>query len=225
MIAWWNSLDSVTKVLYCMAIPATMIFLLQTLAALFGGFEGGGGMEYSDTSGLDLDPGIDGIDGDFSELPDAGDIDDIQFHGDGGNPSDFSIMRMFTLQGVVTFLMVMGWTSIASMAGGASSTLSVIAGIVLGVLAMYAVARLITVSHRLAENGTLDLRNAIGESGQVYIPIPEKGSGEGKITLYVQGRYAECSAISQSSVILKTGTQVRIVDVRNGVLVVEEDQS
>ncbi len=226
MIAWWNSLDSIMKILYCMAIPATMIFVLQTIAALFGGFEGGEGAAFSDTSGLDLDSGA-GLDfdgADLPQIPDAADIDDIHFSGDGGNPADFSIMRMFTLQGVVTFLMVMGWTSIASIAGGASSGLSITAGTVLGILAMYAVAKLIAASHKLAENGTMDLRNAIGESGQVYIPIPERCSGEGKITLYLQGRYAECTAVSQSQSVLKTGASVRVIDVRNGVLVVEEDQ-
>jgi len=224
MIAWWNSLEPSVRFLYCIAIPSTLVFLIQTAAALFGGMEGGEGVAYSDTSGLDLDVDMDvDLDGvGLSELPDATDIDDISF-GDGGNPADFSIMRMFTLQGIITFLMVTGWSAIASISAGAAPAMSIVVGVVLGLVAMYAVARLINASRRLTENGTLDLRNAIGESAQVYIPIPEQGAGEGKVTMYVQGRYAECTAVSQSPVLLKTGTSVRIVDVRNGVLVVEEE--
>ncbi|MBQ6686219.1 MAG: hypothetical protein IJM99_08940, partial [Firmicutes bacterium] len=94
----------------------------------------------------------------------------------------------------------------------------------LGIIAMYAVAKLIHASRRLTENGTLDVRNAIGNSGKVYIPIPANGRGEGKITMYVQGRYAECDAVNMGDEMLKTGTTVRIVDVRNGVLVVEADE-
>ena len=42
--------------------------------------------------------------------------------------------------------------------------------------------------------------------------------------MYVQGRYAECDAVNMGDEMLKTGTTVRIVDVRNGVLVVEADE-
>ena len=156
-------------------------------------------------------------------MPDAMDIDDVHF-GDGGNPADFSIMRMFTLQGIITFLMVTGWSAIASISAGAKPSISIIVGVILGIIAMYAVAKLIHASRRLTENGTLDVRNAIGNSGKVYIPIPANGRGEGKITMYVQGRYAECDAVNMGDEMLKTGTTVRIVDVRNGVLVVEADE-
>lgn len=221
MIAWWNSLDSTVKILYFIAIPSTLVFIIQTVMAFLGGIEGGEGIAASDTSGLDLDGGLDGPD--LGEMPDAMDIDDVQF-GDGGNPADFSIMRMFTLQGVITFLMVTGWSSIASISAGAAPGMSILLGVVLGVAAMYAVAKLIHASRRLTENGTLDVRNAIGCSGKVYIPIPAGGNGEGKITLYVQGRYAECDAVTMGEETLRTGTAVRVVDMRNGVLVVEEDK-
>ena len=221
MIAWWDSLDPTVKILYFIAIPSTLVFVIQTVMAFLGGIEGGEGVAYSDTSGLDLDGGFDGPD--LSEMPDAMDIDDVHF-GDGGNPADFSIMRMFTLQGIITFLMVTGWSAIASISAGAKPSLSIIVGVVLGVVAMYAVAKLIHASRRLTENGTLDVRNAIGANVKVYIPIPEQGHGEGKVTLYVQGRYAECDAVTTEPELLRTGTTVRIVDVRNGVLVVERDE-
>ena len=218
MIAWWDSLDSTVKILYFIAIPSTLVFIIQTVMAFLGGIEGGEGIAYSDTSGLDLDGGFDGPE--LADMPDAMDIDDVHF-GDGGNPADFSIMRMFTLQGIITFLMVTGWSAIASISAGAKPSISIIVGVILG---MYAVAKLIHASRRLTENGTLDVRNAIGNSGKVYIPIPANGRGEGKITMYVQGRYAECDAVNMGDEMLKTGTTVRIVDVRNGVLVVEADE-
>ncbi|MBQ2867746.1 MAG: NfeD-like protein [Firmicutes bacterium] len=221
MIAWWDSLDSTVKILYFIASPSTLVFIIQTVMAFLGGIEGGEGIAYSDTSGLDLDGGFDGPE--LADMPDAMDIDDVHF-GDGGNPADFSIMRMFTLQGIITFLMVTGWSAIASISAGAKPSISIIVGVILGIIAMYAVAKLIHASRRLTENGTLDVRNAIGNSGKVYIPIPANGRGEGKITMYVQGRYAECDAVNMGDEMLKTGTTVRIVDVRNGVLVVEADE-
>lgn len=227
MIAWWDSLDTVMKVLYCMAIPATLVLVIQTVLSLLGGFEGGAGVEFSDTSGLG-DGGLD-FDTDFNGGSDIGELADADLSGadhaglDGSNPADFSIASMFSLQGIVTFLTVMGWTAIASISAGGNPLLSIIAGCGLGVLTMYLVARLMFASRKLTESGTVDLRNAIGESGTVYIPVPADGQGEGKITLYLQGRYVEAGCLSFEEEMLPTGAAVRVTDVRNNLLVVERD--
>ncbi len=218
MVEWWDRLDMVLKILYCMAIPATLIFVIQTALSLLGGFEGGEGIDFSDTSGIDFDGGPD-----IGDISDSSDMGDIDHAGDGSNPSDFSIMSMFSLQGIVTFLMVMGWTSIASIASGSHPITSILISIILGFAAMFAVAKLIHASRRLAQSGTINLKNAIGATGRVYIPIPAVGGGEGKVTLDLQGRYMECEAIFEGDKILPTGTLVRIIDLRNNILVVEED--
>lgn len=219
MIEWWNHLDIVLKILYCMAIPATLIFAIQTILSILGGFEGGEGVDFSDTSGIDFDnaPNI----GEISDAVDSG--SDFDHSGDGGHPSDFSIMSMFSLQGIVTFLMVMGWTSIASIAVGTRPLISIFMGIIFGFAAMFAVAKLIHSSRRLTEDGTLNLRNAIGSTARVYIPIPAEGLGEGKVTMNLQGRYIEGEAISTGHKTLTTGTMVRVTDLRDNIFVVEED--
>lgn len=217
MIDWWNGLEMVLKFLYCVAIPATLILVIQTILSLLGGFEGGAGVDFSDTSGIDFDGGSD-----IGEIADAADMGGTNHFSDGGNPADFSIMSMLSLQGIVTFLTVMGWTSIVAIGSGTPAFLGMLVGAALGFLAMYAAAKIIHASRRLTENGTLNLSNAIGETGRVYIPIPV--SGTGKITMNVQGRYIEETAISLGEKTLLTGTMVRVIDVRNDVLVVEEDQ-
>ena len=219
MTEWWDGLDTVLKILYCIAIPSTLVLVIQTVLSLLGGFEGGGGIDASDTSGIDFHGGSD-----IGEIADASDMGDASQFSDGGNPADFSIMSMITVQGIVTFLTVMGWSSIVAIVSGAPALLSVLVGIVLGFFCMYAAARILHASRRLTENGTLDLRNAIGETGTVYIPIPADGSGIGKITMQLQGRYIECSALSYEKKVLATGEMVRVTDVRNDVLIVEEDQ-
>lgn len=217
MIDWWNSLDMVLKFLYCVAIPATLILVIQTILSLLGGFEGGAGVDFSDTSGIDFNGGSD-----IGEMSDAADMGGAHHFGDGGNPADFSIMSMLTLQGIVTFLTVMGWSSIVAIGTGTPVFLSILVGVALGLAAMYAAAKILHASSKLTENGTLNLSNAIGETGKVYIPIPV--SGTGKITVNVQGRYIEAEAISHEEKMLPTGAMVRVIDVRNDVLVVEEDQ-
>ena len=224
MVEWWKSLDTVLRVLYCITIPATLVMVIQTVLSILGGFEGGAGVDFTDTSafGGDLDLDFDGG-ADIGELADAdiGGTRDISL--DGGNPADFSIASMFSVQGIVTFLMVMGWVAIASISSGANPMIAVLVGCGLGVLTMYLVARLMFASRRLAENGTVDIRKAIGENGSVYIPVPAKGGGEGKINLYLQGRFVEVSCITHEAEMIPTGTSVRVIDAGNGVLIVERD--
>lgn len=215
IIEWWDGLDGILKMLYCIAIPATLVLVIQTILSLHGGFEGGGGIDVSDTSGMDFHDG--------SQMSN-GDTDWDHTFGDGGNPADFSIMSMLTLQGIATFLTVLGWSSIAAIAAGSSPTLSILVGLVFGFLAMYAAARLIHASRKLVESGNLDLRHAIGETGRVYIPIPAEGKGEGKITMQLQGRYIECSAMTLENRMLSTGEMVRVTDVRGELLIVEVEQ-
>ena len=142
---------------------------------------------------------------------------------DGGNPSDFTSMRMFTLQTIVAFLTVFSWTSIVAVQSGMPPVLGIAIGLVLGFLTMFMVAKIIQLSTKLAENGTLNMKNCIGECATVYVPVPPKGSGEGKVTLTVQGQFRELSAVTIEPVLLKTGTQVRITDLRGDDVVVETE--
>lgn len=247
MIEWWNSLDTLVKVLYCVAVPSTLILVIQTIMSMLGGMDSGAGVDVSDTSGLDLS-GMDSggldvsaasggfdagqVDVSFDGAPDMGEIADAtdmgnvqggQHFTDGGNPADLSTLRLFTLQGIVAFMTVFGWSSIASITSGANTTLSVVLGILFGLIAMFAIAKLVQVSRKLTESGNVDIKNAIGEMGKVYIPIPPRGKGEGKLTVYLQGRFLECEAVTDGDNTLPTGAAVRIVDFRNGVLVAEED--
>ena len=36
MIAWWESLQAIQQVFYIIAIPATLVLILQTILLLFG---------------------------------------------------------------------------------------------------------------------------------------------------------------------------------------------
>ena len=232
MNEWWEGLSTVLKVLYCIALPSTLLLLIQTLLALFGMHDGGAGVDISDTSGIDFDGG--GMHGGFGVHTDMSGVDlshDLSLghdgtfdHSvDGGNPSDFSSMRMFTLQTIVAFLTVFSWTTIVAIQGGLPTGLAFAVGLVLGFIVMFAVAKIVQLSARLAENGTLDVRNCLGLTGMVYIPIPPKGQGEGKVNVTVQGQLRELSAVTTQNEMLRTGEQVRITDLRGDTVVVENE--
>ena len=217
MTAWWESLSSTLRILYCIAAPSTLILVIQTLMSLLGGLDGGAGANPSDTSGLDLDLPEGGADFD---APDLSDLD----YPDGSSHSDSTLFRVFTLQGIVAFLTVFSWSTIGAISSGAPPTGSIAVGIALGAAAMLAIAKLVQATSRLTENGTIDLKNGIGERGQVYIVIPANGGGAGKVMLKVQSSLVECAAVTRSAEPLETGAPVRVIDVIGDTLVVERDE-
>ncbi len=235
MTEWWESLSMLVRVLYCIAVPSTLILLLQTIFSI-AGIGDDADINLSDTGGIDMGTDIDvdvnidvdadvdfGVDTDIDTDIDGdvcpdGDVDSVtHVHG------NYASLRLFTLQGMVAFLAVFGWVSIAAVSIGMPNVGAIVLGFVAGFFAMYGVAKLVQISSKLSENGTIDFRNAIGETAAVYIPIPPNGEGEGKVTLTLQGRFMECSAVSNEKEFLKTGTVVRVTDLNGETLVVERN--
>lgn len=213
MLDWWDSLSEVLRVLYCIAIPSTLILLLQLLLTMFGGHQDAG-VEFSDTSGID--------DLDFHPDFDGDGVPDTDFIADGSNPADFATLKLLTIQTIVTFLAVFGWVSIICISSGMNHLASIFIGILCGLCMMLLVAKMVQISSRLVENGTLNLKNAIGETATVYLTIPEKNNGTGKITMQVQGRFCELDAVNAGEESIPTGAQVLVTDVLGDVLVVEK---
>lgn len=226
MFEWWNSLGITMQVFYCIALPATLIIVIQTILLMIGIGHGGEGVEFSDTSGID---GLDVPDmpADIpTDMPGAHAIDGCEHTaiGDGSNPSDFGTMQLFTLQGIMTFLCVFGWTGVICTSLGLHVAIAVIIALVLGFLAMLGVAKVLQLTRKLTQDGSLDVRRLLGEKGRVYIPIPANESGEGKVTIAAGERFIELSAVTDEQEAIPTGTQVRIIDVRGDVVAVEKDK-
>ena len=212
MNAWWETLSILQKILYCIAVPSTLVLILQTVLVIMGFGDGASGADFnpSDTSGLDLD-------GDMSagDLVDGDAVDAIS--------GDFGSLKLFTVQGAVAFLATFSWVSIVCVKADMNEVLAIAIGIVCGAVMMYFVAKLLQWMGKLAENGTFKLNSVIGETAQVYLTILPNGENGGKVTLNSTSRFAEVDAITEGPHAIPSGSRVRIVDVRGDVVVVEKD--
>ncbi|MCM1298689.1 MAG: NfeD family protein [Firmicutes bacterium] len=224
---WWNSLELVQQILYCIAIPSSLVLIIQTIIMLLGIGHGGEGFNPSDTSGLgdvDIDGGADlGADVDIDIDGDMGDIDGS--HGDVNNSSDLADFRLLSVQSVIAFLTIFSWSGITALSNGMVPWGALLLAAALGFGAMFLVAKIIQWSSKLAQNGTFNVKNLLGESGTVYIPIPSKGSGTGKINISCGERFMEFDAVTEEQETLKTGTAVRVVDIIAGATLVVEKVS
>ena len=219
---WWNGLQLAEQILYCIAVPATLILIIQIILMLIGLGDSGGGINPSDTSGLDMPEGFDGADGfDVADGVDT-DVSDLSGH-DISSPADIADFRLLSVQSVIAFLCIFGWSGIAALSCGVPAWGAIAIGVVLGFGAMFLVAKIIQWSSKLAQNGNFNVKNLLGESGTVYIPIPPKGEGTGKINISCGERFLEFDAVTEEEKTLATGSAVRVVDIISGsTLVVEK---
>lgn len=195
MITWWNNMDLTGQLFALIAIPATLVLLVQTILVLFGGDD-------------DMDDGID--------LTGDGEIDTP---GDGGADG----MTLFSLRGVMAMAAIGGWSGLVMYEAGIPLALSVLLACVFGFLALVGIAYIMKLSARLQSSGNIDLGYAVGKVGTVYIPIPPSMSGRGKINLTIQERFIEVGAMTTAERKLATGESVRVVSMdEEGALVVVE---
>lgn len=213
---WWQSLELLEQILYCIAIPSTLVLIIQIILIFLGAGDGGEGFNPSDTSGFDTGADV----GSLNNGVDMGDVSDVNI--DGGNPADFSSMRFFTLQGIITFLCVFGWSALGAYSGTKNILLTFLIAVVLGAAAMFGVAKIIQLSARLAQNGNFDVKNLLGECGTVYIPIPAESKGTGKVMISVGERLVEYDAVTEDKEPLSSNAQIRVTDIRSETLLVVE---
>ena len=90
---------------------------------------------------------------------------------------------------------------------------------------MVATSSLFYFISRLAEDGTLKIKNAIGAIGEVYLPIGANRSRAGKVQIRVQGALRELDALTDEDNILATGTVVVVTEIVSTELLLVEIHS
>ncbi len=192
----WFMTDPLRAALLCVAVPATVIMILQTVM-IFIGMAGHSDVDMPD------DNGIDGVFG--NDSPDAPDV----HMGDSG-------LRIFTVRGMVAFFAVGGWAGLSALSLSGSPSAAIITSLIAGTLALLLVAWFFKWAASLNENGTLQMDSAVGKVGEVYITVPPDMTGTGKVNVIIQGRLTEAEAMTECSRPLKYGEPVEVIGMAVG---------
>ncbi len=187
IIEWWSSLFVSQQIFLLVAIPSSVVLVIQTVLLLIG---------------LDDD-----MDAESDPLGDDG-------------------LTLFSVRGIVSMLCITGWSGFVLCETSLPLFGSIAIAVLLGILTLIGMAFLMRSVQRLQSSGNIQVSNAVGKVGQVYIPIPANAEAAGKINITVQEKYSEFSAITMGDEPLSTGTYVRVVAVNDaGILVVERVSS
>lgn len=195
MSEWFEALSSVAKIYAFIAIPSSVVLIIQTVLVFFGVGEA--------ESDVEID-----VDGDLGDV-------NADVNSDGG-------LTLFSVRGIMAFLCVGGWSGLVFEGMGLHLILVLLLSFICGSAALVGIAFLVRAILKLQDNGNTDISNAIGKIGEVYIPVPGEGKGKGKITLVLQEKFSEVYAITQEKETIKTGESVRVVSTNGLDLVVVE---
>ncbi|WP_425446782.1 hypothetical protein [Dethiothermospora halolimnae] len=150
----------------------------------------------------------------FTGLGGEGDFDIDVDGADGDSMFDSGNFPFFSVRNFVIFFTVFGWSGIVFNSNGASKVLTIIVSVLLGLITMFIVASIFYFMSKMTESGNMNLNNALFETGDVYLTIPENRSGVGKVHITIQGSLREVDAITDGEKI-PTGSTVRVLEVIN----------
>lgn len=199
----WFMSDPLRAVLLLVAVPSTLIMLVQTILVFI--CMAGGDADVD----LHADNGIDGVFG-----HDSPDVHDMDISDTG--------LRLFTVRGIVSFFAVGGWAGLSAYSLTDNAIAAIITALIFGALALLVVAWFFKWAASLNANGVMNVDSAVGKVGEVYITVPAKMSGTGKVNVIIQQRLTEMDAVTNCDRPLKFGERVKVTGISMGnTLIVE----
>jgi hypothetical protein len=189
--AWWAGLTLFEKLMWCIAVPSTILTLLQLAMEVLG--FGGHGLDGDASGGL-------------------GHLDAHVDHAGQGQAHAGAGLQIFSVRGVIFFFTAFSWLGIVGVRAGLSILFASAVGLVSGFAFMLLFAWVFFVMNKLEESGNFQIKNALYQHGQVYLHIPGKRAAAGKVTVEVQGVLREIHAVTDGEDI-PTGAAVQVVDI------------
>jgi hypothetical protein len=135
-------------------------------------------------------------------------------HADTGiGEDDGTGYQFFTIKNMIAFFTMFGWTGIAAYSSGLNKGITIVVALAAGAAMVFIMALLFKNVSKLKYSGTLQLKNAINKTGNVYLFIPGARKGTGKVHIQVQGALKELDAMTDDSVDIATGRLIKVIGI------------
>ena len=122
----------------------------------------------------------------------------------------FNVLSLRSLVAALTFFGVGGRIGDAA---GLPPYPTLLFAMLVGAVAMVLVAWMMHLLINLRSEGTVHIGQAMGQAGSVYVPIPPREEGAGKVVVTLANQTREYRAVTDDSEPLPTGASVQVVDV------------
>jgi membrane-bound ClpP family serine protease len=161
---------------------------------------------------------VDGADGANVGVADALDTLDVASNA-------FDNLKLFTFQGWMAFLSIGSWSGLYAHYVSNMVWVGILVGLVAGFAMMFICAWVIRALFRLQSSGTVNMKKAIGCIGEVYLTVPPKETGCGKINVVLNGGLREYDAICLDDKPIEYGVRVRVVGMTDDEVMVVQRES
>ena len=130
------------------------------------------------------------------------------------------IFHLFTIQGILSFMMMFGIFGLAMTQADQHSLIAIIVGVIAGTVSMYIVGKIFQMMKSLEMDNTIKYSEAIGAKGTVYRTI---NAGEhGQVQVEYQGALRTSDAVAQDDKLtIQTGKFIKVIDAIGETLIVE----
>jgi membrane protein implicated in regulation of membrane protease activity len=145
----------------------------------------------------------------------GGDTESESAMGDAEDLGDGIDFQFISLKNIVAFFTMFGWVSLACHKVGMHPALTLSIGTIAGVTMVVLMMMMFRGMAKMKHSGTLKMENAVGHTGEVYLPIPCKKGGQGKVSILLQGTLRELNAITEAEQDIPTGKLVKVTGLFN----------
>ncbi len=187
------------------AIAGTVIFLIRIGLMMLGGV---GDVGEFDT---DIPDGADGLEAGLDAGGGGG--------GGAGGGLDYGdtdyAFQILSVQAAAAFAAGFGWGGIAALKSfGLDFGPSLLIGAATGVGVVWLFGLGMKSMFRLQSSGTTNIRMTVGREGEVYLGVPAKGAGRGRVRVIVDDRDRIYNAVTEGEEIPRR-SRVRVIKVND----------
>ena len=124
-----------------------------------------------------------------------------------------------TFQGVMAFMMFFGLAGLYTLESEGGDAMAIVVGGGAGLASMIGTGKIFQLFFSLEASGNVEISEAVGTRGPVYLRIPEGGVGQ--VTVEVGGGQKTYNAKSEDGQGIATGDFIEVVDIISSTLIVK----
>ena len=146
---------------------------------------------------------------------------DADFDGnlDGGDGP----FQVFSFRNLINFLLGFSWSGISFYDTISNKTFLLIVALAIGVAFVLVFFFIMKQIQKLAEDNTFKIDETIGKTAEVYLAIPAKMSGKGKVMISVKGSFHELPAMTENENKIASNAMIKVIRVESDeILIVEQ---
>lgn len=128
-------------------------------------------------------------------------------------------LSLFSIRSLVNFFVGFGWAGVSFANDISSKAVLYFVAIIIGLAFAYIYVFMRKKLSKLEANGAYKIADSVGKTAEVYLRIPERGKGKGKIQISINGSIHELDALSKGEEI-PTGAKVKVEAVEGSTVIV-----